>query len=170
MMVRLAVGIAALAMLSAGVQARTTDEPGAAAAMLSRCLASPDQPFPPEARAVAAPPGLAHAQGVAVAVTPAGRRRLFAFHGTGNDLVCGMAIYGRVHARTREALEAMLDRQPHWQRSASTPNAAVDALPVRSLYWEDALAPGLAGATMTMRAASRRRPALEIAVRHTLVR
>ena len=140
-----------------------------ATSALERCLMTPGAPLPPQAAAVPAPAGLTHGQKLDVALAQ-GSTRLFLFRGTGDDLVCGLAIYGDVDTRTQEDLVAALDKHQGWDRGTSPPNAALAAIAIKQLFWEDRLAPGLAGAMMTTRAPVEGRPTLEIAVRSTLVR
>ena len=140
-----------------------------ATSALERCLMTPGAPLPPQAAAVPAPAGLTHDDELAVALAH-GSAKLFPFRGTGNDLVCGLAIYGDVDTCTEDDLVAALDKHQGWRRNTPPPNAALAAIPIRQLFWEDRLAPGLAGAMMTTRPPVEGRPTLAIAVRSTLVR
>ena len=144
--------------------------PSAAETALTRCLDSPDGPFPADAVVVPAPAGLTPRDDLVTAATPDSRGRLYLIRGLGNDLVCGVALYGPVPALTRDALIALLDRQPGWRRREPAADVVSAVARLRQVFWEDALAPGLAGASMTLREPGEERPTIEVAVRHGLVR
>lgn len=137
---------------------------------LEQCLATPGSPFPLQAAIVPAPVGLTHGDVLVVALASKANTNLFLFRGTGNDLVCGVAIYGIVDPATQDGLISVLDKHRGWLRRTPPPNPAVAALPIKQLSWEDSLAPSLAGAMMTVRAPVEGRPTLEVAVRSTLIR
>lgn len=141
----------------------------AAFAALSHCIKTPDVP-PAGAISVQPPPGLARAGDVNVEQLPARGYRLFTYQGTGNEIVCGIALYGRVPANVVRSLTQLLDRQTRWARHSPGPyHLGADQL-AKQTYWGDPKAPGISGALMFKRRPSASSPTIAIDVHTILVK
>lgn len=172
--VRLAACLAAFAITSASAASPAMRTPASlddeAVRQFALCL----QPDPPRladaARLQALPPGLGRTENIAIVRIPTRDGALYSYRDSGgNEIICGIAVYGADAGRIERRLRAMIGGS---RRFAPAP-PGFDELAGRgepAAYWGDLGSAGMGGIHVLRRAPSPGAPSLEADMHRTLVR
>jgi hypothetical protein len=173
--VRLAACLTALAMTSANAASPTTRTPASLEDEAVRQFALCLQPDPPRladmAKLPALPPGLGRTENIAIVRIPTRDGALYSYRDNGgNEIICGIAVYGVDAGRIERRLGAMIDGSRRFRPASPRLDAPAGSGKPEAAYWGDIGAPGMGGVHLLRRAPSPQAPALEADMHQTLVR
>jgi hypothetical protein len=172
---RLAACLTALAASTAKAASPATQPPASlddeAVRQFALCLEPDPSRLADAVKLPALPPGLGRTENIAIVRIPTRDGALYSYRDNGgNEIICGIAVYGVDAGRIERRLRAMIDGSRRFTPASPGLDELAGSGAPRGAYWGDVRTPGMGGVHLLRRAPSPRAPALEADMHQTLVR